>query len=89
MSSPAFISGRTAARRCVPLRCNPFERGTIEFAQWTYGWDQGKKYPIWNYGQDVGNLHVIDYRLWLADLPIRRPIPESPHLRFSPADWSR
>lgn len=43
-----------------------------------------------DYAQDVGNLHVIDYRLWLAELPIRRPGCESPRsLRFSPADWTR
>jgi len=45
----------------------------------------------YDYGQDVGSLHVIDYRLWLAALPIRKPWPGPPpsHLRFSPADWSR
>lgn len=45
-----------------------------------------------NYGQDVGNLHVIDYRLWLADLPIRRSWPglaDPRSLRISPADWTR
>ena len=42
-----------------------------------------------DYHQDVGNLHVIDWRLWLADLPIRRHAESSRSLRFSPADWSR
>lgn len=43
-----------------------------------------------DYSQDVGNLHVIDYRLWLAELPIRRPGCEAPRsLRFTAADWSR
>lgn len=48
-----------------------------------------QKPNIYEYSQDVGNLHVIDYRLWLAALPIRRPFAESPRsLRFSAADWS-
>lgn len=42
-----------------------------------------------DYGWDVGNLHVIDYHLWLADLPIRRPGFGSPtSLRFTD-NWTR
>lgn len=42
-----------------------------------------------DYGFDVGNLHVIDYHLWLADLPIRRYVESPRSLRTSPADWSQ
>ncbi len=42
-----------------------------------------------DYGWDVGTTHVIDYYLWLADLPIRRFAESSRTFRFSPADWSR
>ena len=42
-----------------------------------------------DYGWDVGNLHAIDYRLWLAELPIRRPGCEAPRsLRFTD-NWTR
>jgi len=34
-------------------------------------------------------LHVIDWHLWLADLPIRRYAEHGRALYFSPADWSR
>ena len=57
--------------------------------KWTTRWG----YPgvTCDYGQDVGNLHVIDYTLhlvWSVILPW--PAIESPrHLRLSPADWSR
>lgn len=40
------------------------------------------------YSQDVGNLHVIDYRLWLADLPIRRYAEHPRSLRFTD-NWTR
>lgn len=42
-----------------------------------------------DYGWDVGNLHVIDYRLWLADIPIRRFAEFPQSLHHSHADWSR
>lgn len=41
-----------------------------------------------DYGQDVGNLHVIDYRLWLADLPIRR-LGASPRSLHFTDNWTR
>ena len=40
------------------------------------------------YSQDVGNLHVIDYRLWLADLPIRRLGTDPRSLHFTD-NWTR
>jgi hypothetical protein len=86
--SNAFIEGRTAGRKCIPLRCNPYLPGSVYYAQWTYGWDAGKRTCGHNYGHQFA-LHVIDYRLWLADLPIRRMPPIPSYLRFSPADWSR
>jgi len=41
-----------------------------------------------DYGFDVGNLHAIDYRLWLADLPIRR-LGVSPRSLHFTDNWTR
>lgn len=55
--------------------------------RWFIRW--GSRTLGYDYGFDVGNLHVIDYRLWLADIPIRRFTESSRTLHTSPADWSR
>lgn len=44
--------------------------------------------PFHDYGFDIFTLHVIDWHLWLADIPFRRGLA-IPHLHISPADWSR
>lgn len=43
-----------------------------------------------DYGRDVGNLHIIDYYLTLCAAEIDAWTGLTPpHLRISPADWSR
>lgn len=63
-----------------------FEHETFNL-RWSIRW--GHTCLDCDYAQDVGNLHVIDYRLWLAELPIRRPGCEAPRsLRFTD-NWTR
>lgn len=41
--SDAFQSGYAAALACIPARCNPYRGGSFAYAQWTYGYDAGKR----------------------------------------------